>query len=62
MWREEQARKDWGMSNGEDSGELGSEISIVNRGGTEHDFTCSCSWVKLGKESESKENLRVSCL
>ena len=51
------------MSNGEDSSELESwKISIANRDHTGREQTCSCSWVYVGKESDSKENLRVSCL
>jgi hypothetical protein len=34
----------------------------VNRDSGERRQTCSCNWVYVGKESESKENLRVSCL
>ena len=34
----------------------------MNRDRPERERTCSCSWVYVGKESESKENLRVSCL
>ena len=46
MRREEQTRKDWGMSDREDPSELESgEISIGSRESTEHDPTCSCSWV-----------------
>jgi len=51
------------MSNREDSSELESgKINIADRDHAEQERTCSCSWVYVGKESESKENLRVSCL
>ena len=51
------------MSDRKDPSQLGSgEISIVNRDDAEQERTCSCNWVYVGKESESKENLRVSCL
>lgn len=51
------------MSDREDSSKLESwKISIANRDHTRLGRTCSCSWVNVGKESDSKENLRVSCL
>ena len=51
------------MSDREDSSKLETgEISIANRDRPEQERTCSWSWVYVGKESESKENLRVSCL